>query len=175
MTTENSRGWWLMKLIDYNQGVTSNSPKPLDVDAATVPEIARFIASREKFIRAYIQTATWATNDESTPSGGEPLDATYTDGADDFADEAIVQIVQECLEFMEQNYDDLNCDGVQHGPDFDQDERAGHDFFLTRNNHGAGFWDGAWPEEEGERLSESARRFGTSEPYIGDDELLYVA
>ena len=25
---------------------------------------------------------------------------------------------------------------------------AGHDFALTRNGHGAGFWDGDWPGEE---------------------------
>ena len=24
------------------------------------------------------------------------------------------------------------------------DGQIGHDFFLTRNGHGAGFWDGAW-------------------------------
>ena len=24
------------------------------------------------------------------------------------------------------------------------DEYAGHDFWLTRNGHGAGFWDGDW-------------------------------
>jgi hypothetical protein len=25
-------------------------------------------------------------------------------------------------------------------------ERFGHDFWLTRQGHGAGFWDGDWPE-----------------------------
>lgn len=174
MTTQpKPREWWLEQLAPYNvkHGIT-----PVDAEKATVVEIARFIATREEFIRAYITTSTWATNDESDPeTGGEPLDDTYTDGADDFADEAIVSIVQECLMFMEENHDDLNCDGVNYGPDFGQAGRAGHDFFLTRNGHGAGFWDGDWPKEEGERLTEASRKFGESQPYIGDDELLYVS
>ena len=27
------------------------------------------------------------------------------------------------------------------GHEWDIDEQAGHDFYLTRNGHGAGFWD----------------------------------
>lgn len=50
------------------------------------------------------------------------------------------------------------------GPDFDEMGRAGHDFWLTRNGHGAGFGDGDWPEEAGEKLSEAARSFGGVEP-----------
>lgn len=34
-----------------------------------------------------------------------------------------------------------------------------HDFLLTRNGHGAGFWDGDYPEH-GDRLTEIAKEFG---------------
>ena len=30
----------------------------------------------------------------------------------------------------------------------DQCERIGHDFWLTRNGHGAGFWDGDWDDAD---------------------------
>lgn len=34
------------------------------------------------------------------------------------------------------------------------------DFYLTRNGHGAGFWDGDYPDEIGEKLTEMAHSFG---------------
>jgi hypothetical protein len=37
--------------------------------------------------------------------------------------------------------------------------RAGHDFWLTRNGHGAGFWDGDWPTY-GDLLTKVAHGFG---------------
>ena len=39
---------------------------------------------------------------------------------------------------------------------------AGGDFHLTRNGHGAGFWDGGWPEH-GDELTELAKPYGTAE------------
>lgn len=51
---------------------------------------------------------------------------------------------------------------------------AGHDFWLTRNGHGAGFWDGCWAKEEGERMDATAKAFGELEIYIGDDGLIYA-
>jgi hypothetical protein len=34
---------------------------------------------------------------------------------------------------------------IESGDDGQSPEQAGHDFWLTRNGHGAGFWDGDWP------------------------------
>jgi hypothetical protein len=42
-----------------------------------------------------------------------------------------------------------------------------HDFWLTRNGHGAGFWDGDYPVT-GDRLCELAKKFGECELYISD-------
>jgi hypothetical protein len=56
-------------------------------------------------------------------------------------------------------------------------QRAGHDFWLTRNGHGAGFWDRSELEagDLGDKLSTIARRFGSCDLYRGDDKLLYLA
>ncbi len=54
------------------------------------------------------------------------------------------------------------------------EEYFGHDFLLSRDGHGAGFWDrglGAL----GERLHALAKPFGESGLYVGDDSILYVA
>ena len=36
----------------------------------------------------------------------------------------------------------------------------GHNFWLTRNGHGAGFWDGDYETEVGEKLTEISKQFG---------------
>jgi hypothetical protein len=39
-------------------------------------------------------------------------------------------------------------------------ELAGHDFALTRNRHGAGFWDGGWSEPSATVLTDAAHAYG---------------
>jgi hypothetical protein len=52
---------------------------------------------------------------------------------------------------------------------------AAHDFILTRNHHGAGFWDaGRWHSPWGERLTNLCREFGEIELYLGDDGMVYA-
>lgn len=52
--------------------------------------------------------------------------------------------------------------------------RLGHDFLMTRNGHGCGFWDGDWDEPSATLLTEIAEKFGPLEVYVGDDGLLYA-
>ena len=56
--------------------------------------------------------------------------------------------------------------GVRYGPDFGPYGRAGHDFWLTRNGHGAGFRDGDWPEPFAAKLTEAAKRAGERDLYV---------
>jgi hypothetical protein len=52
---------------------------------------------------------------------------------------------------------------------------AGHDFQLTRNGHGAGFWDGGW--KHGDELTALAKTFGTCSVQFNvddDDEITDV-
>lgn len=51
---------------------------------------------------------------------------------------------------------------------------AGHDFALTRNGHGAGFWDGDLPDDLGERLTAASKKAGEVFPYLGDDGAVYL-
>lgn len=57
------------------------------------------------------------------------------------------------------------------------EQRAGHDFWLTRNGHGAGYWDRNELEAAGlgGRLTKAARAFGVRESYEGDDGCLHLA
>lgn len=113
------------------------------------------------FTSAYIECALWSTNDETTESGGEPLDANY--GAHDLHPSALAQIQADCAQFQRENYRDIA----------DDPERAGHDFWLTRNGHGAGFWDGDWPEEIGERLTDASKAFGEINLYVSGKQIYF--
>ncbi len=51
---------------------------------------------------------------------------------------------------------------------------AAHDFWLTRCGHGAGFWDGDWPEPAATVLDNAAKAFGNVDLYVGDDGQIYA-
>lgn len=51
---------------------------------------------------------------------------------------------------------------------------AGHDFWLTRCGHGAGFLDGDWPEPHASALDEAAKAFGNVDLYVGDDGRIWA-
>ncbi|AMX93679.1 MULTISPECIES: hypothetical protein [Mesorhizobium] len=117
----------------------------------------------ESFFNAYLATALWS----STDGDGNPLDAKY--GPEDIDGETLDGMLADCNEFYRTHSDAIQCNGVTFGPDFDQDGRAGHDFWLTRCGHGSGFWDGDWPEPQASRLTDAAKAFGNVDLYIGDD------
>ena len=52
--------------------------------------------------------------------------------------------------------------------------KAAHDFILTRNDHGAGFWDGDWCAPWGDRLTDLARSYGELHCYVGDDGRIHA-
>lgn len=125
----------------------------------------------ERFIRAYIECALWSSTDQSDDSGGDPLDKNY--GPQDIDNVDREKIRRDCLAFI------LDCrQFILAGPlnpKADPWEQAGHDFWLTRNGHGAGFSDGDWPKEAGERMTKAAEVFGKCEIYVGDEGGLYVS
>jgi len=47
--------------------------------------------------------------------------------------------------------------------------QAGHDFWLTRNGHGCGFWDGDWSETYADMLTEGSKKYGEFPICEGDD------
>ncbi len=113
------------------------------------------------FLTAYIECALWSSTDNSTESGGEPLDENY--GPDDLAPATLAEFKSDCEAFQEANAADL--------ADLDP-EQSGHDFWLTRNGHGAGFWDRGLGEL-GERLSKASKVYGSVDLMVGSDGLIH--
>lgn len=111
----------------------------------------------DDFTRQYVATALWSSTDED----GEPLDGLYT--IDDLAPATLAEMVTDCEAFQRDHAADIAADLG----------RAGHDFWLTRCRHGAGYWDGDWPHEVGRRLTDAAHVYGNVDLYVGDDGLIY--
>ncbi len=78
----------------------------------------------------------------------------------------------ECGEWIISEYRKVN--GAESGVvDNTIDSYAGHDFWLTRCGHGAGFFDGDWVEPAATQLTQASRLFGNIDLYLGDDGLIY--
>lgn len=117
----------------------------------------------DTFTKAYIVCALWSSMDNSDEQGGDPLDANYD--IDDIAPETLEKMIADCQDFQKAQADLLAQAGT--------DEQNGHDFWLNRNGHGAGFWDRGYGEL-GRKLSDACRPYGSCDIYVGDDGKLYI-
>ncbi len=108
----------------------------------------------------YLITALWSSTEHD--DAGTPLHENYDIG--DLSIEALDKAENDCEKFLSLAGDTLD--------DLDL-ERAAHDFWLTRNRHGAGFWDGDYEKELGRKLTALAHSFGEIDLYVGDDSRLY--
>ncbi len=86
---------------------------------------------KDQFLRAYLEAAEWAGLDED---GREALELAV---APKWSAESIQRARDECDDFQ-QAYEGFLSVFYAHGHDPAQ---AGHDFYLSRNGHGAGFFD----------------------------------
>lgn len=119
----------------------------------------------ETFVNAYITCMLWS----STDSDGEPLDA----GDHTLSIEAKRKIKEDCDSFTFAGANLLADLPKWYGKgDGGAYAYAGHDFWLTRNHHGAGFWDRGLGDL-GDRLTMLAQTYGEADPYIGDDGKIY--
>jgi hypothetical protein len=124
----------------------------------TTPKVA-LPQQSDAFTWAYIDCALWSSLDDD----GVPLDTNY-DGTD-LAPETLERMKADCASFQEQYWESIS----------DNLTRAGHDFWLTRNHHGAGFWDGDWPDEVEEELTEACHLWGEVDLSVGDDGRIYAS
>ena len=117
------------------------------------------------FLNAYLVTALWSSIDDKE----NPFDDNYS--IDDFSEKALKQADKDCDLFIEKVRELSLLDKIYIGL-LDETDIA-HDFWLTRQGHGAGFWDGDYPDEIGDKLTEIANDFRELYIYVGDDGQLY--
>jgi hypothetical protein len=124
-----------------------------------MPEfIAQHVPAKglDRFTRDYLEAAEWLLDEE--------IDRDSILG---FAPEAIGEAQADCEAFQEANADDLQAYEEATG------YTGGNDLWLTRNRHGAGFWDRGLGDL-GKRLTDAAR-LGEVDVYQGDDGYLYFS
>ena len=130
-------------------------------------DVKKIIAEKvsDEMLNRYIESMLWS----STGDNDEPLDKNYSE--DDLSEEAKAQAKKDLEAFVKKAGDLI--------ADLDEPEVA-HDFWLTRNGHGAGFWDRDYDDEVdpegtlGDDLTKIAKSFGEQHPYVGDDGLIYL-
>ena len=180
LTLLESRGMIKLKPMIKEVVYPNNSAKIVDmlrqqalaksVDEFTAEYIATALwSSADAFSYNHGERNNWDTEyDEDEPSGvsepqPEPLDKNYT--VDDIEDSTFMKMVDDCEDFQRKYHELYERGGWS-------DEQAGMDFWLTRNRHGAGFWDRSYkqPEKEiiGEELTKMAHSYGEFNLYLGD-------
>jgi hypothetical protein len=144
----------------------------------TATATATTATTLEPFARAYLIAMLWSSLDDNDT----PLD--YNHGTEDLSDLSLCRTLLDCDRFQRVNSAELaECErrlaagewSLPANVSCSVREYAGHDFWLTRTGHGAGFWDGDWPEDLAPLLTRSAESFGEVSPYIGDDNLIHLS
>lgn len=120
---------------------------------------SELIASLDAFTRAYITALLWSEIDDDDT----PLDSNYT--IDDLTVKALTAIKADCVAFQRDIAALLEQVPQLHW-EWTAAEQNGHDFLLTRNGHGAGFWDRGYEGDLGDRLTDAAHKFKKTHAYV---------
>jgi len=123
-------------------------------------------ASLEKDpVKAYIQTALWSSSDDEDNS----LDSQY--GYEDVAQESITKAKSDLKSLIQQLKQAKLYDVYMQEYDLSQ---LAHDFWLTRNGHGAGFWDRDYSTDDlGDKITDIVKKFRPVDAVVGDDGKIY--
>ena len=105
----------------------------------------------DAFLRGYLACASWCGVDPEDPNakGETDFDPAL------FTTRAVAHAAKDCRGFVRDNLEALE------GLDAEQ---CGYDFWLTRNHHGAGFWDRGYPDGIGYALTKASHSCG--EEYV---------
>ena len=125
----------------------------------------------DNFTQGYVRAAFFTIDEELNDKTFDDLDGT-----------TLARFVKDSEHFQGANASILALAYASSGY---SEERAGIDFWFTRNGHGAGYWDreeltglacGKNNETNaGKVLADRARGFGNVDLYAGDDGRLYLA
>ena len=160
-------------LLSLSNTPIVTNPSALGLQLAN---IMNEINKLKDFIYGYKLTALWSSSDNDK-TDCEFLDERFS--IDDFDNDARNTIESDCLKFITSNKYDLEIysDSITYNihESLSAWEVAGHDFWLTRNGHGAGFWDRLGLDETiGKRLSDSSQSFGECDIYVNDQQTLSI-
>lgn len=130
------------------------------------------------FEQGYIECALFCGVERKE---GDPLadvDKRYDAAFDDIAPETLAKMRADCRRFITEAHAGpllveaykRTVDGIAYDA-----QRAGNDFWYTRNGHGVGFWDRSGLDRDGlgNKLTEIAQKFGEYSLFTADDGTVY--
>lgn len=132
----------------------------------------------DQFIFSYIQALLWTSNEDEFPEycySGEF--SISIEDVERISPDTLDRIIKDCAAFEDAVESALaNWTGEDANIDQIDSYKAGHDFALTRNGCGSGFWDrdadvyGVEPRDTMNRIAKSFPEFNL---YKGEDGLIY--
>jgi len=125
----------------------------------------------KKIMDNYLECAIWTEEErlkEENTEGYEGEIKNIIPDADlnihNFSDNSKIKAYEDIKLFLK--YAGNAVDGID-------EEQLGHDIWLSRNGHGAGFFDRGYDDKIEKILMDSAHKIGSADIYLGDDGLLY--
>jgi hypothetical protein len=117
----------------------------------------------DEILASYFEAALWTDEDRLAEDVGEDTAKGFT--IFDFSEETKNKAKEDITQFLEKAGQYLTdvTDGM-----------IGHDFWLTRNHHGAGFWDRKGLEENGDAITKICHEFRELMVVVGVDGKLYL-
>lgn len=106
----------------------------------------RKLAALDPFTLAYVEAAMWTLPEDEHGNTYDHL------GLSAITWHVLRQAIADCRAFQRDNAALLEQAGSE--------AQNGHDFWLTRNHHGAGFWDRGYEREVGDQLTKAAHAYG---------------
>lgn len=146
--------------------------------------IAKQDGASVEFIDAYVKAALWSST-YAADNEGNPVDpndtANYSDipldenfDQSDIDEETLAKMKADCDDFVDTHRETLT---KLEAAGYQDAGRAGQNFWLNRNRHGAGFWDEVASTHElaplFKALSDASHAYGAFDLYVGDDEKVH--
>lgn len=113
--------------------------------------------SIQKVLDSYFETLLWASGEEGEFDGVTIYD---------FSESAVNSSKMDIEKFIETI--NTNPSAIAEANEYDE-RMLGHNFALSRNGHGAGFFD-----NNNDILQNICRETKSAEPYLGDDKKVYI-
>lgn len=128
---------------------------------------------QDAFTSAYIEALLWSSSvctDHDSVEYSSADDYEYSNSLELSSRIDCVDFIQSNIDLLEQQIAALQSTGYTEEQSI---ELAGHDFALTRNGHGAGYWDRG-TGVTGEALTDQSKSYGSIDLYLDNDNKVSI-
>lgn len=147
------------------------------IPRATFPHYLDRLQDREltEMVRAYLESAEWCGLSECDEHGVSDRSRFDRCKRPRWSAKAVWKAGADCRAFLDETemlhspgdiIGDVDVSMRQLIREHGSFSQAGRDFYLTRNHHGAGFWDGNWPADIGQVLTRHSHPYGPTQHYF---------